>query len=279
MTVGSLEEGAPAWRGFDSKVPYESSTNRPPQRNSPVTRPDPTPEVTDAQIIAQALALPIQAVRAALELLEDGNTIPFIARYRKEATGGLDEVQLRAIEDHAERLRTLAARKKTVLQTVADQGALTEPLRRQIEVAGDSATLELIYLPFKPRRRTRADIARERGLQPLADRLLAGRGDGRSKDAWLREFVNPAKDVADPADAIDGALDIVAEVWSQDIETRQHLKQQAQSTGRVVAKIKRGKKTDRRPKSLNSTSIGPNRSASCPVTACWRCSAGPTKAS
>ncbi len=209
-----------------------------------MTTKDPKPVELEAETVAATLRLPPRSVAAAIALLADGSTIPFIARYRKEATGGLDEVQLRTIEDELDRLRTLAARKKTVLQTIEQQGTLTPELQQRIEAVVDLASLELLYLPFKPRRRTRADAAREKGLQPLAERLMAGRGDGRTKDQWLAGFVDPANEVNSPAEALAGALDIVAEVWSQDVPTRQHLTGEARQNGRVVAKIKRGKKTD-----------------------------------
>ena len=122
--------------------------------------------------IAAELGLPPGQVLAAVELLNAGNTIPFIARYRKEATRGLDEVALRAIEDALEKATALAARKATVLKTIDEQGQLTGELRLQIEGCTDIRTLEAIYLPFKPKRRTRATIARQRGLQPLADLLV-----------------------------------------------------------------------------------------------------------
>ncbi len=129
-------------------------------------------EAATNAIAAGTLGLPLRQVLAAVELLNAGNTIPFIARYRKEATGGLDEVALRAIEDALEKATALAARKATVLKTIDEQGQLTSELRLQIESCTDLRTLEAIYLPFKPKRRTRATIARERGLQPLADLLV-----------------------------------------------------------------------------------------------------------
>jgi len=119
--------------------------------------------------IAAELELPLRQVLAAVQLLDTGNTIPFIARYRKEATQGLDEIALRAIEDALERSKALNARKTTVLKTIDEQGLLTEALRSQIQGCGDLRTLETIYLPYKPKRRTRATIARQQGLQPLAE--------------------------------------------------------------------------------------------------------------
>ena len=144
------------------------------------------------QAIATALGVNSDRVRAAVELLDAGNTIPFIARYRKEATGGLDEQALRAIEDALTKARELADRKTTVLRTISEQGQLTVALRRQIEACQDKKELEDLYLPFKPKRRTRATIARERGLQPLADILLRQEPLHRPRGDVLRPYV-PSK--------------------------------------------------------------------------------------
>ena len=122
--------------------------------------------------------------------MDGGNTIPFIARYRKEATLGLDEINLRAIEDAIAKARDLAQRRTTVLKTIDEQNALTPELRLQIESALDKQTLEDLYLPYKPKRRTRATIARERGLQGLADLLLRQDRVERPRRAILRLFVN-----------------------------------------------------------------------------------------
>lgn len=197
-----------------------------------------------AEIIAAQLHLPVAQVRAAIELLADGNTIPFIARYRKEATGGLDEIALRAIEDAVERAETLEARKKTVLKSISEQGMLTAELERRIIACQDLATLEAIYLPYKPKRRTRATVARERGLQPLADILLAQQPLSVSKQDLLRSFVNPDNEVPDVESALAGALDIVAEQWSEQSETRLGLHQQALKVGNITSAVKRGKKEE-----------------------------------
>lgn len=194
------------------------------------------------QQIADELGLPVKKVRAAIELLDAGNTIPFIARYRKEATGTLNELELRAIEDAMDRANALAARKQTVLKTIDEQGCLTPQLRQEIESCVDLRTLESIYLPFKPKRRTRATIARERGLQPLADRLICQQRLGQAKQQTLQAFVDPNKDVPDSDAALAGALDIVAEQWSEDASTRTWLVDQATKYGKVTSAVKRGKK-------------------------------------
>jgi len=179
-----------------------------------------------------------------VELLNAGNTIPFIARYRKEATQGLDEIALRAIEDALERTNALSARKTTVLKTISEQGLLTDALRSQIEKCRDLRTLETIYLPYKPKRRTRATIARERGLQPLADLLLRQEKLEQSKQAALEAYVDPATDVPDIETALQGALDIIAEQWSEDAKTRTWMVEQAMSYGKICSKVKRAKKSE-----------------------------------
>ena len=194
--------------------------------------------------IALSLAISEKQVQATIELLEAGNTIPFIARYRKEATQGLDEIALRAIEDALEKARELAARKKTVLKTIDEQGLLTDALRKQIIACTDLQTLEAIYLPFKPKRRTRATIARERGLQPLADLLLSQKVLGRHKQDILNQYVNLELEVPDSATALQGALDIVAETWADQATTRTWLAEEAKSKGRVTSQVKRGKKEE-----------------------------------
>ncbi len=163
-----------------------------------------------AQAISAALSVAEWSVRAALKLLGDKATVPFIARYRKEATGGLDEVQLRAIEARHKSLQELWERKEAVLESIDKQGKLSAALRRQIESCTNKSALEDLYLPFKPRRRTRAQVARERGLEPLAARIEAQPLDGSpSKEA--RAFVDPTKEVPDVEAALLGASDIVAE--------------------------------------------------------------------
>jgi uncharacterized protein len=194
--------------------------------------------------IATSLGAPARQVRAAVELLEDGNTLPFIARYRKEATGGLDETALRAIEDALAKAHELADRKNTILRTIDQQGQLTSELRQQIEQCDDKQLLEDLYLPFKPKRRSRATAARERGLQPLADLFLAQRTLGRARSDVVRPFVEAEKDVPDEETAIQGACDIVAEVWSEEVETRRWMSEQAKGFGRVHSKVKRGKKEE-----------------------------------
>ncbi len=194
--------------------------------------------------IAAMLGVAEQQVRATVELLDAGNTIPFIARYRKEATHGLDEIALRTIEDALAKARELADRKSTVLKTIDQQGLLTDELRRQIETCMDKSTLEILYLPYKPKRRTRATIARERGLQGLADILLRQEKLSRSRSSVLLPYVNCELEVPDEDAALQGACDIVAEQWSEDAETRHWLVQEASAHGQVASNIKRGKEDE-----------------------------------
>src|SRR5690606_12599976 len=148
-------------------------------------------------------------VAATCALLADGATVPFIARYRKEATGGRDEVQIRAIEERRTYVLELEDRRGAVLATLAEQGKLTAELKAKILAADSKAALEALYLPYKPKRRTRATIAREKGLGPLAERVLAQPGTG-DPAAEATAFVAPERGVASAADALAGARDIAA---------------------------------------------------------------------
>jgi uncharacterized protein len=196
------------------------------------------------QAIAADVSVAEDRVRAAVELLDDGNTLPFIARYRKEATGGLDETELRRIDDALARARDLASRKDTILRTIDQQGQLTDALRQQILECQDKRRLEDLYLPFKPKRRSRAAVARQRGLQPLADVLLRQQTLGQPRSRVLQPYVDPERDVPDTSAAIAGACDIVAEQWSEDAQLRRRLSEQANEFGRVHSQVKRGKKED-----------------------------------
>nr|WP_197489161.1 Tex family protein [Planctomyces sp. SH-PL14] len=196
-----------------------------------------------SQIAESVKVRPAQTL-AVVDLLEAGNTLPFIARYRKEATQGLDEIALRAIADALESARELADRKSTVLKTIDSLGLLTPGLRQQIETCGDKVALEELYRPFKPKRKTRAATARERGLQPLADILLRQQTLRRSRSEVLRPFVDPAKEVPNEEAAVQGASDIVAETWAEEAETRQWLLHQARQFGQIFARVKRGKQAE-----------------------------------
>lgn len=192
--------------------------------------------------IAAYCRLAESKVRGAVTLLEEGNTLPFIARYRKEATGGLDEQQLAQIEDALAYFHELADRKSTVLNTIAEQGKLDEALRQRIIACRDKNELEEIYLPFKPKRRTRASIAREKGLEPLATLLLEREAPG-DPQAILAPFVDEERGVASTEEALDGACDILAEQWADDPQVRATIRQEVQR-GSLVSQVKRGKKEE-----------------------------------
>ncbi len=178
--------------------------------------------MTDQQafaIIGAELGISAAQAAAVAALLDGEATVPFIARYRKEATGGLDEVQIRAIEERHAYLKELEERRATILASIAEQEKLTDELRARLLACTTKAELEDLYLPYKPRRRTRATIARERGLGPLADRILAQPPDGDPR-VEAAAFVDPAKEVPDVDAALAGARDIVAETVSEIAEVR-----------------------------------------------------------
>ena len=175
--------------------------------------------------LAQELGLRPNQVEPTVALFDAGNTIPFVARYRKEVTGSLDEEQLRQLAERLAYLRALAERKAAILASVQEQGKLTPELLAAIETAATLQALEDIYLPYRPKRRTRATIARERGLEPLAQLILAQPATSDSLDKLAAPYL--ANDVPTPADVWAGARDIVAEVVSDDAEMRQAARQLA----------------------------------------------------
>ena len=193
--------------------------------------------------IADEFGLNPNGVQRALELLDDGNTLPFIARYRKEATRGLTEVQLRQVEDAWIYQSELASRKTTILKSLEQQSLLTPDLKKQIEACDSKKILEEIYLPYKPKRRTKATAAIEAGLGPLAELLLKQQNLGRSKQSVLKDYVDPTKGIPTPEAALEGASHIVAERWSELRDVREWLFEQSES-GRVRSKVKRGKKEE-----------------------------------
>ncbi|MFF5621141.1 Tex family protein [[Kitasatospora] papulosa] len=189
--------------------------------------------------IAEELGVRERQVKAAVDLLDGGSTVPFIARYRKEATEMLDDAQLRTLEERLRYLRELEDRRAAVLDSVREQGKLDAALEAQIRAAETKARLEDIYLPFKPKRRTKAQIAREAGLAPLADGLLADPSVDPLTAAAA--FVDGEKGVADPAAALEGARAILAERFSEDADLTGELRERMWSRGRVVARVRDGK--------------------------------------
>ena len=197
---------------------------------------------TLAHIIAEELTVQDKQVQAAIDLLDGGSTVPFIARYRKEVTGGLDDAQLRTLEERLRYLRELAERREAVLRSIDEQGKLTDELRAKIDAADTKARLEDLYLPYKPKRRTKAQIAREAGLEPLA---LALREDPTlDPQATAAGYVDADKDVADVAAALDGAKQILVEQFGEDAELVGRLREDMWGEALLVSRVVDGKEQD-----------------------------------
>lgn len=199
-------------------------------------------------LISKALNIPEKQVKATLELLESGCTIPFISRYRKEATGSLDEVQIASIHDQYEKLCELQKRKVTILGTIDEQGKLTPELQQRIEDCWDPTILEDIYLPFKPKRRTRAQVAREKGLEPLALYLLSQARDTNQRPATQQDidyeislYLSDEKGVSSADDALKGAQDIIAETVAEDEQARNIVRRNFQFDAVITSKRVRSK--------------------------------------
>ncbi len=188
-------------------------------------------------LVCKELGLPASGVRAVVARLAEGSTVPFIARYRKEATGGLDEVAIRDIDERRTYLLELEARRASVLSEIRSQGKLTPALEAKLRAALTKAELEDLYLPYKPKRRTRAVIAKERGLEPLAE-LLFAQSDGQAPEALAAGFVSAEKEVPDVAAALAGARDIVAERVAEDADIRRHARETYFKEGQIeVSKV------------------------------------------
>ena len=188
---------------------------------------------TIAELLARELDKPLRHVENVIALLDEGNTIPFIARYRKELHGGMDDTALRKLEDRLRYLRNLAKRRDEVLAAIDGQGKLTEELTAAIENAATLAEVEDLYRPYKQKRRTRATAAREKGLAPLAERLLAQRADCPDPAEAAADYIDPEKGVETIADALQGANDIIAEVISDDAAIRKTLRGLLMRQGRL----------------------------------------------
>ena len=197
-------------------------------------------EQTFNQLIAAALGITARQAAHTIELLEEGATVPFISRYRKERTGGLDEVQIEAIRTQHEKLKETAKRKETILNTIREQDKLTPELEKRIEATWDSTELEDIYLPFKPKRKTRAEAARQKGLEPLATLLLLQR-EAHPEQAAARYVKGEVKDVEE---ALKGAKDILAETVSEDNHARQTLRNAFARQAVLTAKVVKGKEAE-----------------------------------
>lgn len=205
-----------------------------------MTEPSPLPPVH--QRIADELGTPERQVDAAVGLLDGGATVPFVARYRKEATGGLDDAQLRTLQERLGYLRELETRRTAVLESVHAQGKLDDALRARILAAETKARLEDIYLPYKPKRRTKAQIAIAAGLEPLADTLLAE--PDREPEATAAAYVDAEQGVGDAAAALDGARAILMERFAEDADLLGELRERMWSHGRLVSRVRDGRQED-----------------------------------
>lgn len=192
------------------------------------------------KLISDALSLTDRQVRNTLELLDSGATVPFISRYRKERTGSLDEVQIAAIQEQYDKLKNICKRKETILTTIEEQGKLTPELRKRIEECWDANLLEDLYLPYKPKKRTKAEIARQKGLEPLALKIMMQRGC--NLDAEAQKFVRG--EVKDKEEALAGARDIIAEQVSENEEARKRVRRVFERTALITSKVVKGKEEE-----------------------------------
>jgi uncharacterized protein len=230
-----------------------------------------------ASQIASELKVREAQVQSAIDLIDGGATVPFIARYRKEATGGLDDVQLRELEARLAYLRELHERRAAVLKSIDEQGKLTPALRAAIDAAPTKQELEDLYLPYKPRRRTKGQIAKEWGIEPLADRLWID--PTLDPQAEAQAFVKPEKgeggeDFTTTTAVLDGVRDILSERWAEDAALVQACANGCGPRACCKASWRRAR-TRAIPRSPSSatTSTTTSPSAACPATARWRCSA------
>lgn len=192
--------------------------------------------------IADDLKIDSKQVKATVDLLDEGATVPFISRYRKEVTGSLDEVQVLAIKTEIERLRQLEQRRESILKSIEGQGKLTEDLKEKILAADTLSKLEDLYLPYKPKRRTKATIAREKGLKPLAQLIL----EQKNNDVFAAalEYVNKEKEVENPEEALQGARDIISEIISEDAIVREGLRKLFKETAIIKSRVIKGKEEE-----------------------------------
>src|SRR3954468_18918705 len=194
-----------------------------------------TPTTTiDLGHVARDLGLPPENISRTLELLDEGNTVPFITRYRKDQTGGLDEEQIREIQFRIGKIRQLAERKATILKTIEAQGKLTPELADQIQHANTPKRLEDLYLPFKPKKQTLATIARERGLEPLAVEIYEAWPDAADLAARAATFISADKEVRSVEDVLAGVGHLIAERFSENAELRGRLRRIFQRSGKIV---------------------------------------------
>src|SRR5579872_5338228 len=189
--------------------------------------------------ISKQINVPLKGMVAVMGLLDEGATVPFIARYRKEVTGNLDEVQIRDVQEKLEYFRELEDRRETVLESIGEQGKLTPELKARIEAALEKTELEDLYLPYKPKRRTKASIARDKGLEPLAQFLWDQQPAAPLAD-FAAQFVSAEKGVESASDALEGARHIIAEWVSENAEFRKAVRAMMMEDGRVVSRAIEG---------------------------------------
>lgn len=193
-----------------------------------------------AEIIAKQLGLREKQVEATINLLTSGATIPFISRYRKEATGGLNEVQVAQVKEQNDKLEELVHRRDYIITTIEEQGKLTDELKKRIETCWDATLLEDMYLPFKPKRKTRAEVARKKGLEPLADMLMLQ--PFKQPETVAKAFVKG--EVANTDEALQGARDIIAERVNENERSRQTVRRSFECTGMIRSKVVKGKEAE-----------------------------------
>ena len=189
--------------------------------------------------IAEELGVREPQIAAAISLLDGGATVPFIARYRKETTGALDDAQLRVLEERLRYLRELDERRGAILDSISQQGKLDAALKQAIGEADSKARLEDLYLPYRPKRRTKAQIAREAGLEELAEALLSR--PGQTPEQAARQYVEPSKGIVDPIAALEGARAILVERFSEDATLIGTLREQVWSRGCLCSRVRAGK--------------------------------------
>jgi protein Tex len=195
-----------------------------------------------AAVVAEELAISLAQVKATDQLLADGATVPFIARYRKEATGSLDEVAIARIRDRLEELEVFDKRRASIVKSLEERGLLTEDLQRSLAKAGTLNELEDLYLPFRPKRRTKAMVARERGLEPLAKSIFSFASANPAADAI--KFINAEKEVNSAEEALSGARDIIAEWINEDAQARAEMRRYWQQRSTIQSRVAKGKETE-----------------------------------
>ena len=224
-------------------------------------------------IIARELGRSEAHVQAVVELLDEGNTVPFIARYRKELHGSMDDTTLRTLEERLAYLRSLEERRETVKSSIAEQGKLTDELSAAIDNARTLAEVEDLYRPYKPKRRTRATVAKEKGLEPLADAILAQPKDLPDLHLLAEPYVDAEKGVETVEDALAGAGDIIAERISDDANLRKTLRTLFEKKGFVSPSPPR-----RRTASIGCTTTSCSPCPGCRGIRCWRSTAARRRA-